>query len=394
MNDLLRPNPGMSGVATLSAVPGSLRLEWPDGRREYPIGPEGAVTLARYTTVVRPPRRPGEVQRRGVPRSGWRILDAAGRTLAWLANSDREAYDPAAAKRFAERAGLQYADLGYLQTAELTASAGERIGPGTSVAGSVAAPPFQWIIVGAVLGGAALLAGFFVPEEGSRPVLVAVMAFLGMFVGVVLAQPLGLLALVWREQRYYQRHRAAGLRSATRTPGLILVADGHRLTLHDYAKAQDFPQGQALVLAPYDVTGSGRHAERGLLVRGRDPQTGERLSADITEPFDPRELAAFAASYGIRVEPAHVGQLPKKRTGVEAVRTDLVSQLQKVAWLAPVFWVAAPIVAIVGVLGLTGVLSVSIGTSISALGFAVLLLAGHGLMAAQLNESLVDPKRL
>lgn len=395
MRELLRPNPGMSDAAALSAAPGMLRLEWPGGRREYPIGPHGAVTLARYTTIVRPPRRPGEHGRRGVPRSGWRVLDAAGHTLVWLANSDREAYDPAAARHFAEGVGLRYADLGFLETSELLASAGERIGPGTSAVGAIAAPPFQWMIVGAVIGGAALLGGLFVPETGSRPVLVAITAFLGMFFGVLLAQPLGVLSLVWREQRYYRGHRAAGLRSAAGTPGLILTCDGQRLTVHDYAKAQDFSKDQSLVLAPYDVTGSGRHSERGLIVRGREPGTGKRLSADIMETFDPQELTAFAGWYSISQEPAHQGQLPKREQNPQdAIRTTLVSRLQRIAWLAPVLWCAAPVVALVGILGLSGVVDLPTGLSVQALGFALLLPSGHGLMAAQLNDSLVHPDRL
>lgn len=394
MSILLRPNSGMSDAARLSADARSLRLEWPSGAREYPIGPGGVSTLARYTTIVRPPRGPGAVRGRGVPRSGWRLLDASGRTIVWLANSDREAYDPDAARKFAAGAGLRYTDLGFLKLGELSANAGDRIGPGTSGLGAVVAPSSQWMIAGAILGGGALLAGLVIPQSGSSPVLVPLMALLGMFVGVAIAQPYGILSLVWREQRHYRRHRAAGLRSAKRTPGLILTTDGPRLTVHDYAKAQDFPANETLVLAPYDVTGSGRHAERGLIVRARDAETGERLSADITEHFDPQELAAFTATHGLRLEPAHTGQLPKPKRPVDSVRTAFVSRLQPWAWVAPILWCAAALAAVAGMLGLFGAVNLSTGLSVSALGFALLVPAGHGLMAAQLNDSLVHPDRL
>lgn len=378
----LRPRPGMTSAPTLTVSGGQLTLQAP-GEKPVVLGltRERVLTLARYRTTM------STSDRRYVSRVGWRLLDSNGACVAWLANSDRPAYDDADVAEFAGQAGFALTDLGDVSFADLQAGRGLPLGPGTSRAGSVVAPAFQWVLTGTVAGSGALVFGPFVGRSPGLILLGSIVTFIGILAGLFLGRLLGLAQHVWREQRYRRRHPSGALRSAERTPGLVLTADADRLYVHDYAHTWAGPRGTA-TLAPYDVT--GREHPRGLFVTWAG--TSERV--DIPVPFLPGELSAFAARHHLVLRPAYGAQLPPRLEADELAQVHPVGRLGRIAWLGPLLWLVAVAAASAAVLGFTGVIAVPVGACVSLAGLALLIVSGYGIVATQCNDSLVHPARI
>ena len=377
----------MTSAPTLSANGQEITLSVPG---DEPVvlnpGPRGRPTIAKYRTTMRVPGKT-----RTVTRVGWRLLAGDGSCLAWLVNSDRPAYADPDVEAFAQAAGLAVVDLGEVPYADLHADRGLAIGPGTSRVTSLVAPPFQWMLTGVIAGSVALAIGPFIgPGRSQGTVIVgAVVALIGMFAGLLLAQVLGLAQHVWRERRYVRTHPSDALRSARRTPGLALVADRERLYVYDYARSWEGAK-DAATLAPYDVPQGTRAHSRGLFVTW----SGSPERVDIPADFDPNELTAFASRHRIALRPATLEQLPKKPEATEVARVWFVDRIARVAWIGPLLWLIALTAVVVAVLGLMKVLAVPIGACVSLCGLALLIASGYGMAALQFSDSLVHPDRV
>ncbi|MBD2759541.1 hypothetical protein IEE94_08450 [Yimella sp. cx-573] len=384
----LRPLPGMTDAPTVTAAGGQITLAVP-GKDPVVVRPAGRPAIAKYTTSIPVPRR-HRVTPRKVRRVGWRLMDPSGRCLAWLANSDRPAYDDADVARFAAAAGIDRVDLGEVPYAEVVRDRGEAVGPGTSAVGAYVAPPFQWFLTGAVGGGMAFFGGPFIGDRRQSTMLIAVgVTFVGMFLGIWVSQMMGIAQHVWRERRYRQAHPTSGLRSAERTPGIIVTADASRVYVYDYFRTWEGPRA-ATTFRPYELEAGQRKHPRGLFVTWE----GTRDRVDIVTRFEPAEVNAFAAQHGITVRPGHEGQLPKQHKVDETARVWFVEELGRVPWLGPLFWAIALVAVVVAVLGFIGALAIPTGISVCLIGLALLVGSGYGLGLEQLNDSLVHPERV